>query len=88
MYLSEQDEDREETQEDRRKKFVEKVKTVSYDSFQKQYKTIGRRSRLVTIFGRMRGGFYTMENYLRISGRRKMTLRQVEMMIRLDPSYR
>ena len=89
VYLSEQDEDkREETQENRRKRFVVKVKTISYDLFQKQYKTIGRRSRLVTTFGRMRGGYYTMEHYLRLSGKRKMTLRQVEMMIRLDPNHR
>ena len=88
VYLSEQDEDREETQKDRQDRPVVWVKTVPYDYFQKRYKTIGRRSRLVTTFGRMRGGFYTMENYLRISGRRKMTLRQVEMMMRLDPSYR
>ena len=89
VYLSEQDEDkREETQENRRKRFVVKVKTISYDLFQKQYKTIGRRSRLVTTFGRMRGGYYTLEHYLRLSGKRKMTLRQVEMMIRLDPNHR
>ena len=89
VYLSEQDEDKsEETQKDRRNRFVVKMKTISYELFQKQYKTIGRRSRLVTTFGRMRGGYYTMEHYLRISGRRKMTLRQVEMMIRLDPNHR
>ena len=88
VYLSEQDEEREETQKDRRERFVVKVKTSSYDLFQKQYKTIGRRSRLVTTFGRMRGGYYTMEHYLRLSGKRKMTLRQVEMMIRLQGGCR
>lgn len=85
VYVPERD-DEAETRDDRRKRFVVKVKTQSYDRFQKRYKTTGRRSRLATSFGRMRGGHYTMENYMRISGRRRLTLRQIEMMIRLAPN--
>lgn len=87
VYLSEQNEGKVESQEDRRKRFIVRIKTVNYGGLQKQYKTTGRKSRQVTTFGRMRGGFYTMDFYLRVSGKRKMTLRQVEMMLRLDPTY-
>ena len=90
VYLSEKEIAKVEEEADERPRdpeFIVRTKTTAYERMQRQYDTVRWKKGLVTTFARMRGGFYTMDNYLNVGGHTGMTIRQVAMMMRLDPKY-